>query len=212
MARRASDVDDEGAGRSHGRSMPIADPACLQLRRVVAAQQHIHGRCVQDARLDHGPRALQRFFRRLENELEAAAQCVPPFAQQGGGAQSDDAVHVMAAGMGRARHLGLEGHIGRFCHGQGVQVDAQTDRASGAPGVQHRDDAGARHAAEGASPRAARSRRTMAAVRCSANASSGWRWISRRILTSSSYRPGSRENVVIAPPAPGSARTLRPCR
>jgi len=86
-----------------------------QRRRPVAVQQ---------ARVDHRPRAVERFLSGLEDEHHAAVQGVAEAGQQLGGAEGHCHVGIVATGVRDAQGQGGVGPVGDFLNGQRIHVGA----------------------------------------------------------------------------------------
>ena len=91
----------------------------------------IHLRVFQQAVFQHVQRALENFFGGLELQLDGAFDLVLVLLEQLCSTQHHGRVHVVAAAVHPARHLGSKFLAGFFLNGQSVHVAAQQNHLAG---------------------------------------------------------------------------------
>ena len=91
----------------------------------------VHLRIFQQAVVQHVQRALENFLGGLELQLHGALDLVLMFLEQLGRAQHHGGVHIVAAAVHFAGHLGSKLLAGFLLQGQGVHVAAQQNHLAG---------------------------------------------------------------------------------
>ena len=96
-----------------------------------------HDRCVylgvlQQAAVDHIQRALKDLLCGLKLQLYRAFDLVLMLLEQLGCTQHHGGVHIVAAAVHPARHLGSKFFAGFLLNGQSIHVTAQQDGLAGA--------------------------------------------------------------------------------
>ena len=99
-------------------------------------------RVFQQAVGQHIRRALEDLLRGLEFQLDGAFQLVLMLLEELGRAQHHGRVHIVAAAVHLAGHLGSEVHTGLLLNGQRVHIAPQQDGLAGALAARQRDDTG----------------------------------------------------------------------
>ena len=87
----------------------------------------VHLRVFQQAVAQHVQRALENFLSGLELQLHGAFDLVLMLLEQLCCAQHHGGVHIVAAAVHLARHLGSKLLAGFLLQGQGVHVTAQQE-------------------------------------------------------------------------------------
>ena len=92
----------------------------------------VHLRVFQQAVFQHVQRTLKNLLCRLEFQLDGALDLVLVFFEQLCRTQHHGGVHIVAAAVHLARHLGSKFFAGFLLKGQGIHVAAQQDGLAGA--------------------------------------------------------------------------------
>ena len=142
VAAVAAHGDLEGVAGGQQGAAPRADHAGRQPRARVQAEGGVGLRGLQQAFLDHHPRAVVALLAGLEHEHHAPGQRGAPGGEDPRGAQQHRHVRIVPAGVHGAVHLGGEVQARVLLEGQGVHVRAQEDRAAGPAALERRDDRG----------------------------------------------------------------------
>jgi hypothetical protein len=146
VAARAADGDREAVPGGVQRPRPEVDRPGRVARGDVDRERASHrpepavGRDLEQALLEHEPRAMPAFLPGLEGEEDASRQPGAPFHQESRGAQQHRDVRVVPAGVHRAVDLRHEVEPGRLLDRQRVHVGPEEDRRSGRAAVDQRSD------------------------------------------------------------------------
>ena len=116
------DVEEVGAG--HRRSRQDRDLAMIEVGRIVQAVDLVAGEFLEQPVLDHGARAAEAFFGRLEDEMHGAVE-IPGLGEVARGAEQHGGVAVMAAAVEAAGNGRAPFQVGVLFHRQRVHVGAQ---------------------------------------------------------------------------------------
>ncbi len=136
------DPDVEKIGAGHRRSRKDRDFAEVEVWRIMQAVDFVAGEFVEQAVLDHRPRAAKTFLGGLEDEVHGAVE-IAGFREVARGAEQHGGMAVMAAAVKTAGNGRTPGQVGIFLHRQRVHVGAQPDPlAAGALALEHADHAG----------------------------------------------------------------------
>ena len=102
----------------------------------------IHAGVFQQAVGDHIGRTLEDLLGGLELQLDGTLDLVLVLLEQLGSTQHHCRVHIVAAAVHLARHLGSVIHAGFFLNGQGIHIAPQQDGLAGLFAACQRNDTG----------------------------------------------------------------------
>src|SRR5208282_756782 len=152
---------------------------------IVEGEDSVARRLVEQPFFDHHPAAAAALFGQLKDQVHGAFE-VAGGGEVFGGAEQHRRVPIVAAGVHPAVVLRAMGEIVQLLDRQRVHIGAQTDRGRDVTATDRADHPVPASPRYTSHPNSASFEATRSEVRCSAKASSGWAWMSRRIVVSSS--------------------------
>ena len=135
-----------GVAAGHRKARHHQELARRLAGRVVHAEHRLAGEQLEEAVLEHAPRAGLAFFGRLEHQVQVAVE-IARRRQVARRRQQHRGVAVVAAGVHRAQHLAGPGLAAGLGDRQRVHVGAQADVPARRAQAQRADHAGAAQAA-----------------------------------------------------------------
>ncbi len=144
MPAAAMHRDEDVVRGGEERAGPEVDLAGLVLGADVDREAAGRGRVepVEQALLQHHPRAGIALFARLEHQQHRPRQLVDPIHEKPSRTEQHRDVRVVTAGVHRAVDLGREVEARVLVERQRVHVGSQHDRPTGPVGADERGDAG----------------------------------------------------------------------